>query len=132
MGEKITVKVVRGGKEHTFRVEIDKRTEGKESLALQQPKEETDLGMTVSALTRELARRLNISETEGVMVVGVEQDGPADKADVQEGDLILEIDHKPIKTLEDYQSQIKKVKKGETISLLVKRRRGFLALNITK
>ena len=132
VGKKITVKVVRGGKEHTFRVEIDKRTEGKESLALQQPKEETDLGMTVSALTRELARRLNISETEGVVVVGVEQDGPADKADVQEGDLILEIDHKPIKTLEDYQSQIKKVKKGETISLLIKRKRAFLALNMTK
>ena len=132
VGEKITVKVVRGGKEHTFRVEIDKRTEGKESLALQQPKEETDLGMTVSALTRELARRLNMSETEGVVVVGVEQDGPADKADVQEGDLILEIDHKPIKTLEEYQSQIKKVKKGETISLLIKRKRAFLALNITK
>ena len=94
--------------------------------------EETDLGMTVSTLTRELARQLNISETEGVVVVGVEQDGPADKADVQEGDLILEIDHKPIKTLEDYQSQIEKVKKGETISLLVKRSRGFLALNITK
>ena len=132
VGEQITIKVVRGGKEHTFRVEIDKRTEGKEDLALQQPKEETDLGMTVSALTRELARRLNISETEGVVVVGVEQDGPADKADVQEGDLILEIDHKPIKTLEDYQSQIKKVKKGETIPLLIKRKRGFLALNITK
>jgi serine protease Do len=132
VGEKITIKVVRGGKEHTFRLEIAKRTEGKESLALQQPKGETDLGMTVSTLTRELARQLNISETEGIVVVSVEQDGPADKADVQEGDLILEIDHKPIKTLEDYQSQIKKVKKGETIPLLIKRRRAFLALNITK
>ena len=132
VGEKINIKVVRGGKERTFRVNIVKRTDDKESLAQKQPMEETDLGMTVSSLTRELARRLNISETEGVVVVSVEQNGPADKADVQEGDLILEIDHKHIKTIEDYQLQIEKVKKGETISLLVKRKRGFLALNITK
>ena len=132
VGEKITIKAVRGGKEYTFRVNIEKRTDDKESLALKQPMEETDLGMTVSPLTRELARRLNISETEGVVVVSVEQDSPADKADVQEGDLLLEIDHKTIKTLEDYQSQIDKVKKGETVSFLVKRERGFLALNITK
>jgi serine protease Do len=73
-----------------------------------------------------------LSEDEGVVVVSVEQGGPADKADVQEGDLILEIDHKPIKTLEDYQSKIERMEKGDTIPLLVKRRRGFLALNITK
>lgn len=132
VGDKITIKVVRSGKELTFRVDIAKRTEDKESLALQQPVEETVLGMTVSALTKELAKRFNISETEGVVVVSVEQDGPADKADVQKGDLILEIDHKPIKTLDDYQSQIEKVKKGETVPFLIKRKRGFLALNITK
>lgn len=132
VGEKITLKVVRDGKERTFRVKITKRTEDKESLALKQPKEETDLGMTVSTLTSELARRFNLSEDEGVVVVSVEQGGPADKADVQEGDFILEIDHKPIKTLEDYQSKIEEMEKGDTIPLLVKRRRGFLALNITK
>jgi len=132
VGGKITLKVVRDGKERTFRVKITKRTEDKESLALKQPKEETDLGMTVSTLTSELARRFNLSEDEGVVVVSVEQGGPADKADVQEGDFILEIDHKPIKTVEDYQSKIEKMEKGDTIPLLVKRRRGFLALNITK
>ncbi|MBW1740899.1 MAG: DegQ family serine endoprotease [Deltaproteobacteria bacterium] len=132
VGKKITIKVLRNGKKHTFRVAIAKRTEDKEGLAMKKPMEEADLGMTVSPLTRELAMRFNISEAEGVVVVSVEDGGPADKADVQEGDLILEINHKPIKTLKDYQSQIQEVKKGETVSLLVKRKRGFLALNITK
>ncbi|UCD86401.1 MAG: DegQ family serine endoprotease [Desulfobacterales bacterium] len=132
VGGKITLKVVRDGKERTFTVKIAKRTEDKEDLALEHPEERTDLGMTVSTLTTELARQFDISEGEGVVVVSVEQGGPADKADVQEGDLILEIDHKPIKTLGDYQSQVDKVKEGDPVSLLVKRRRGFLALNITK
>ncbi|NVL90399.1 MAG: DegQ family serine endoprotease [Desulfobacterales bacterium] len=132
VGKKITIKVIRVGKEHTFRVKIVKRTEDKESLARRQPMEETDLGMTVSTLTKELARQFSISETEGLVVVSVEEGGQADKADVREGDLILEIDHKPMKTLEDYQSQIRKVKKDKTIHLLIKRKKGFLALNITK
>ncbi len=133
VGGKISIKVVRDGKERTFEVEIAKRTDDKESLAMQQTGEETDLGMTVAALTAELARQFDISEDEGVVVVRVEPGGAADKADVQEGDLILEIDHKSIKTLQDYQSRIEKMKEGDTVSLLVKRKRGFLALlNITK
>ena len=132
VGGEATIKVVRGGKGHAFRVNIVKRTEAKERLVLQQPVEESDLGMTVSTLTRELAKRFNISEAKGVVVVSVEQGGPADNADVQEGDLVLEIDHKPITTIGDYQSQIEKVKKGDTLSLLIKRGGGFLAVNITK
>lgn len=132
VGGKVNLKVIRDGKERTFKVEITKRTEDKENQALRKPVEETGLGMTVSTLTRELARQFDISEDEGVVVTDLEQGGPADKADVQVGDLILEIDHMPVKTLEDYQSRIEKVKEGDTISLLVKRKRGLLALNVTK
>jgi serine protease Do len=132
VGKKLTVKVLREGKERTFRVKIVKRTDEKETLAMKGPKEETDLGMTVSPLTPQLARQFNLSETEGVVVVGVEKGGPADQAEVQEGDLILEIDRKAITTLEDYHALIKRVKEGETVSLLVRRRTGFVALTITK
>jgi serine protease Do len=132
VGGKITLKGIRDGKERTFKVEIAKRTEDKDTLATKQPEEQTDLGMTVAVLTKELARQFDLSEEEGIVVMKVEQGGPADKADVQPGDLILEIDHKAIKTLKDYNAKIKEVKKGDTISLLVKRRRGLLALNITK
>jgi serine protease Do len=132
VGKKTTLKVIRNGKERTFKVKIAKRTEEKETRASKEPVEKMELGMTVSTLTSELARRFDISEEEGVVVVGVEQDGPADKADIEQGDLILEIDHKAIKSMEDYQSQIKKLKDGDTVPLLVKRKRSFLALSITK
>ncbi|NVM21269.1 MAG: DegQ family serine endoprotease [Desulfobacterales bacterium] len=130
--KKVTIKVLRGGKERTVRVKIAKRRDEKETLALKGPRGETDLGMTVSPLTPELARQLDISEAEGVVVVRVEKDGPADKAEVREGDLIMEIDHKPIKTLEGYHREVQKVRKGQTVPVLVRRRAGFLVLNITK
>jgi serine protease Do len=132
VGDEVTIKVLRQGKEHTFRVKIVKRTDEKETLAMKGPGEETDLGMTVSPLTPQLARQFNLSETEGVVVVKVEKGSPADEAEVQEGDLILEIDRRPITTLQDYHELIKKFKEGETVPLLVRRRTGFVALNITK
>jgi serine protease Do len=132
VGKEIKLGVIRNGKERNFRVKIAKRTEERETLASKKPVEEAELGMTVSSLTGELARQFDISEDQGVLVVDVTQDSPADKADIEPGDLILEIEHKPIKNMEDYQLQISTLKEGDTISLLVKRKRSFLALNITK
>lgn len=132
VGKEVGIKVLRDGKERTFRIKIVKRTDDKEAVAVKGSGERTDLGMTVALLTPQLARQFNISETEGVVVVGVEEGSPADKAEVNKGDVIVEIDHKQIKTLEDYNRQIQKVKKGDTASLLVRRRAGFVALNITK
>jgi serine protease Do len=130
--KQVKIKVLRDGKERTFRVAIAKRTEDKETLASKGPKEETDLGMTVSPVTPELARRYGLPEAEGIVVVDVEQGSPADKAEVREGDLILEIDHKPIKTLKDYNRRTENLKEGETVSLLVRRKTAFVALNITR
>jgi len=132
VGKKVDIKVFRGGKEQTFTVHIVKRTDEKETVAMKEQREEKDLGMSVSPLTPEIARQFDLSETEGVVVVAVEEDGPAYQAEVQEGDLILEINHNPIKALKDYREQIGKVTKGATVFFLVRRKTGFFALNLTK
>jgi serine protease Do len=94
--------------------------------------EVTDLGMAVSSLTPDLARRLNIPETQGVVVIAVNRDTPASKAGVQEGDLILEVNHKLVKSVQDYRKYIEEVRKGEIVSLLMKRRAGLVALRVRK
>ncbi len=132
VGENVTIKLLRDGKVRTVRVKIVKRTDEKEVLASKGGAEKTDLGMTVSALTPELTRRFSISESEGIVVTHVEKGGPADQAEVHEGDLVLEMDHKPIKTLKDYNKLVPKIKEGKSVSLLVKRKSAFVALNITK
>ena len=128
----VKVKVLRNGKEKTFRIKIAKRTDDKEMAAVQGKREKTELGMTVSPLTPQLARQFGLPEGDGVVVVAVEPESPAAEAEVREGDLILEVNHKSVKTLKDYQKFVGKLKKGETASLLVRRRGGFVALNITK
>jgi serine protease Do len=132
VGDTVRIKVLREGKERTFRIEVAKRTDDKETLAKGNAEEGSALGMVVSPLTPELGRRFNIPDREGIIVVAVDPQSEADKAGIQEGDLILEINHKPVKTVGEYDQYIEAVKEGDVVSLLIKRQAGFYAVNIRK
>jgi serine protease Do len=54
------------------------------------------------------------------VVTSVKPDSAADEAGLQRGDVILEIDRKPIKDLSDYQRAIADVKQGKAILFLIR------------
>ena len=54
------------------------------------------LGVSIQDLTPDLAKSLDIKETAGALVSGVEKDSPADKAGLKRGDLITGIDTKEV------------------------------------
>lgn len=54
------------------------------------------LGITGQNLTAALAESLGIEMRNGILVSGVLEGGPADKADIKPGDLIIEIDRTPV------------------------------------
>jgi len=131
VGETIKVKVLRTGREKTLKVTIAKR---KETLtAAHGSQEEDELGIHVSELSEEVKHRLRIKETQGIIVSRVEPGSKGEDAGVLTGDIIKEINHKEIKSIDDYYSIINKIKEGEVISLFVNRmNRGFLVVKITK
>jgi serine protease Do len=55
------------------------------------------LGMSITDVTENTARALNLSETRGAEVESVEPGLPADKAGIQHGDIVVDIDGKPIR-----------------------------------
>lgn len=59
------------------------------------------LGVLVQKITPELAESFNLKEEQGALVSDVLKGGPAEKAGFQRGDVILEFNNKPIKTMED-------------------------------
>jgi serine protease Do len=61
------------------------------------------LGLTVQPLTPEIARELEVKQPVGVVVSRVEPSGPADAAGMQRGDVITEVDRKPVKSVEDFE-----------------------------
>ena len=96
-------------------------------------KEQGAFGIQVSDLTPEIANRLNLRETEGVVVTGVQSGSQGDDKGVQTRDIIKEINHQPINSVDDYNNAINKVKKGDTVSMFIKRANsGFFVIKLTK
>ena len=122
VGDTAKVTILRNGKSKTLEIQIGKRPMTMASASESRQKEKQgEYGFKVTDLTPEMARRLNIEETSGVIVVGVAPNSQADTAGVQQGDLIIEINHKDIGSVKDFKALIDQPNKADGINLLVKR-----------
>jgi serine protease Do len=122
VGKRVEVKVIREGKEKSFNVTIAELDD--EKLARGSAPTDSkvvELGLTVQELTPEIAERLGLSEQEGVVVSGVEDESPASEAGLRPGDLILEINRVKVNNVNDYRRVVRDVDKGEMVLFLVKR-----------
>ena len=133
VGEVIRITVSRNGKEKTFKVKIVKREEAERVSRSAPNGEQEAFGIQVSNLTPEIARRLNIQETEGVVVTGVMSGSQGEDKGIQTRDIIKEINHQSINTVDEYRDVIRKLKKGDIVTMLVKRANsGFFVIKLTK
>ncbi len=133
VGDTIQIKINRTGKTRTIDVKIVKREEAKISSRSSREKEQTQLGIQVSEITPETARRFNLKDTTGVIVVGVDPESKAAEAGLQIHDIIREINHKNITSVSDLNKTINEIPEGKTINLFIRRmNRGFLVIKITK
>ncbi|MDY6904905.1 MAG: DegQ family serine endoprotease [Thermodesulfobacteriota bacterium] len=134
VGEKVTIKALRDGKHKTFHVEIAKRDD--EKVAEQQrpgSSQDEALGVQVADITEDVARQLNLNTTEGVYVSDIAQGSKADMAGIQRGDVIREINHKPIRNVDDYQAIIDKIDEGDPMQIVIRRMNGmFVVIKITR
>lgn len=121
VGEKATLKVLRDGKQESFDVEVGKRPLTLADAGSLRPEKETEFGFQVAELTPEMARRLNLADERGVVVVGVNANSKAQKAGIQKGDLIKEVNRQSVESVGEFKKMIHTHKKSEGINLLVKR-----------
>ncbi len=119
--KKVKVVVLRNGKKKVLTALIEKlKEEGVESSA---PGVWEDLGMTVQEITPDLVKELDLEKEEGVIVTQVERGSPAGGAGLRRGDVVLQINRKPIRGVRDFKREVKRFKKGDRGLLLVLRGR---------
>ncbi|MEJ2728407.1 MAG: DegQ family serine endoprotease [Deltaproteobacteria bacterium] len=121
VGDKATLTVIRDGKQKRFDVEVGKRPLTLADAGTPLPEKETEFGFQVAELTPEMARRLNVAEKSGVVVVGVNANSKAEKAGIQKGDLIKEVNRQGVESVGGFKKLIRTSQKGDGIDLLVKR-----------
>ena len=133
VGEKVSILVFRNGKKKTMTVEIAKRKDTKLSVKQNKKMHEDELGVRVADITGEIARRFNITESGGVIVIGVDPKSKASEAGIMVGDIIKEINHTAITAEKDYKKMILNIKSGETIQMFIRRMNsGFIVLKFEK
>ena len=121
-GTKTTVKVLRDGKEKTFPIAVTELKEerfGKESA--EQPNQENSIGVMVEDLDARMARRFDLKEAKGVVVVEVVPGSAASDAGIRRGDIIMEINGKAIPDVKTFQKVLAEQPKKSFARFLVKR-----------
>jgi serine protease Do len=86
------------------------------------------LGVAVQPLTPDIARSLDVPDTEGALVASVVKDSPARKAGLRPGDIIVEYDGRPVGRPEGLPRAVAKTAIGREVSITVVRDGRRLAL----
>jgi serine protease Do len=129
--KKVSVKLVRDKKEITLTIPVG---EMKDEEVVVSTAEKGELGLTVQQVTPQVAESLGLERAEGVVITAVEPGSPADDAGLRRGDIILEVDRKPVRKVPDFRKAVGEVKKGKGALFLVRRGEStlFLALKPAK
>jgi serine protease Do len=92
--------------------------------------QEGELGLTVQPLTPQLAENLGLERAEGLVISAVKPGSAAEEAGLQSGDVIAEINRRPVKNLADYKKEMARNEKAKSVLFLVQRGQNslFLAL----
>lgn len=118
-GDVVTLKVWRDGKELTIKAKLKGRNneEGTEVTKRGKEKEKKlpDLGMKLKDLTEREKDKFEVDG--GALVTSVKQFSAASQARIVPGDVIIEIDGKEVKSVEDFYDKIEKYKPSDIVKL---------------
>jgi serine protease Do len=79
------------------------------------------LGVGIQNLNEDLAKSFDYTETEGALVGHVDPKGPAKKAGLQQGDIIVQLGKDKIKNVNQLRNLVASIKPGTSVDLIVVR-----------
>jgi len=89
------------------------------------------IGVEPVELNADLAETFGIKQTEGVIITGVLQNGPAFKAGLKPGDVLLAVGDKDVHNVSELLTLIAAQTPGTAVKMRIKRRDADLALDVT-
>ncbi len=89
------------------------------------------LGVQMQPMTESLAKAVGLPDHEGVLVDVVEDDSPAARAHVQQGDVITAFNGKPIRTTRDLAMDVADTPSGKSVAMTVWRNQHSRDLSVT-
>jgi serine protease Do len=117
-GKPSTADVTVADRQKLFATRLGEEEEGGEQAKPQESK----LGLNVKDITSEIAERMKLPNSKGVIVQDVKPDGFGDSVGVSRGDVILEINKQAVNSESDFRKVESQLKAGQDVVFLVRPR----------
>ena len=131
VGRDVRLSVVRDGMPMTLTAKIAALDAKESGQAEGSDKAKPALGLAVQPLTPALAQQLGVRATQGLVVQNVQEGSPAAEAGFERGDVIVEVDKKPIKSVAELRESVDKRAKGKPMLFRIQRQDASLFLTVT-
>ncbi len=121
-GNKVTLSVFREGKSLTLPVTLESISKKSEQASAGSGEEhgKARWGVGLQNLTPDLRDQLQLpSEVKGVVVTNVVPGSPADNAGISQGDVIMEVNRKPVQSADDVKRELGNVAKDKDAMVLI-------------
>src|SRR5690606_19776895 len=130
-GDHVKLDVVRYGERKQIEVELGgfDNAPASRRAAAEEPAASRGLGFQVQPLTPELARRMELSVTNGLVITEVEPLSAAALAGVRPGQLIERVNGKEVRSAADLERVVRDVKDGDVVSMVVRQGDASVILN---
>ncbi|WP_048601556.1 S1C family serine protease [Rubeoparvulum massiliense] len=79
------------------------------------------LGVNIQSINADLQEYFKLDSTDGAIIAGVATGSPAEKAGLQRGDVILELNNEKVKSADQFVDMVKELKVGDKAILLITR-----------
>ena len=128
VGKTVNVNLLRDGKAIERTVKVGEMEKKIDTAQLESHK---SLGITVQELTPEIARELGLRQETGIVVTRVEAGSAAADAGIQTGDIIREVNRKPVRDAEHFSQMIEQARNQNNILLLIQRGQNSIFAAVT-
>lgn len=89
------------------------------------------LGVIMQPVDKDIADAFNLDRPEGALISEVLKDSPAEKAGLQQGDIILESHGVPVKSVGSFRNEVSLMSPGDKLTLKINRKGKILTIPIT-
>jgi serine protease Do len=125
-GDKVTLLVKQGDKEQSLTATLGERPEGATARREPMPSPRAAqgpayLGVIIEPLTDDVRKETNVDAKEGVVIIEVAPNSPAEKAGLKHGDVITEVSGKAVKQPDELSDMVRQGGAGKELSLSIVR-----------
>jgi serine protease Do len=119
---KVEIVLIRDGKEHTVKATVGNLAAAKPEAAAATSESLAQFGLTLQALTPDLAKQFGYEDEKGVLISAVAEGSPGAQAGLEAGDLITAVNRAKVGSMADLRNALGKAEDKNSVLLLLNRK----------